>query len=1093
MSEFWESAGNFYHLILLPTVKRMLNRRRLVYTVLTVGALLISVAALSFLLCHTFETLTSYDNLTADYQTYVEAYLKAGNKQSPMPEMREVLTLAKGEAVALSLLMGGIWLLLSIVAVGRVMASVMESEAYVYGLYMIYGSDRSRLSRGLLLEFLLTGIPALLLGIPLGSGLFLLLGGSNAFSMDQLWVTILCFLALLLLCASVLARKILGRSCVSLLNASDTSDRVIAPRRSHLGGLNGHRSLFASAWLVFWRMCRHYVPLALAAAIISASVFGTLSYCGDTATGKEWSYHLYFPNGISYETLAREYLEPLESDPAVDDCFYALTSTAEGLGTHLQLTESQNPTHDGIFLGAQYATDSIRIACGDGNTFFELGGNVTIPEEFSNKELSEAGYTLNAVPTGGAVYAYPKQTGPSLQVQVGDSVTISLPGQNGESLEEKVESNGETVTLRIVDVVEVGSIVVIGVGTEVVPRITEDYLYISPTDYEKFDGRIHAETFTAEEAYPDALFGDNTEGACILAVPNGYFGSGQVPDTVTVISPAEPIKQAFSHNQKKLSDEIYFINKSHKATGVYFGSEKDYWADPSAASLLEDAAYKALGASPGALISREYRVTSVIRIDGSEEPFLILPRSEDVGFAQLQNDLCAFRLGSVSADAPALTRVLDECYLLTSSRSLGNAGKDSELYIGTALMGDFAEVMEKANIPFLSPVSSFSHTRTLLKGRFSVGNTHYILAQPYPYPKHLDSDFYPRYVTGTGSFRNVGNTVENSIMRGDEASFYAVLHEDCIGSLKNESLRADGTYAINHWNISPVREALPSATLAAGQAVLAVPHPETCGIQPGDTVSVAIRQDTASLLNDPELMGLTGERLLSYLLERLDYSYITVTVSEIVTGETDTLILSEADLTLVLGQEGIYRDLYMEPSTSLSMKEYLDFHASVQKLVKQSQGTATLLYNEDFITQTARGLPGTALASATGGLSLCFIPLLLTASQILFFRKREEEISILHAIGKTERERRELFFCEMGLFCGTTVLLSALLCPVGYGILLLLANAVGLPLATASIRLPLYGGILAVVALSCAGAGLAAYRSCRIPQKNYRPRKEKNL
>ena len=1093
MSDFWESAGNFYHLILLPTVKRMLNRRRLVYTMLTVGVLLISVAALSVLLCHTFDALTSYDNLTADYQTYVEAYLKAGNKQSPMPEMREVLTLAKGEAIALSLLMGGIWLLLSIVAVGRVMASVMESEAYVYGLYMIYGSDRSHLSRGLLLEFLLTGIPALLLGIPLGSGLFLLLGGSNAFSMDQLWVTILCFLALLLLCASILARKVLGRSCVSLLNASDTSDRVIAPRRSHLGGLNGHRNLFASAWLVFWRMCRHYVPLALAAAIISASVFGTLSYCGNTTTGKEWSYHLYFPNGISYETLAQEYLEPLESAPAVDDCFYALTSTAEGLGTHLQLTESQNPTHDGIFLGAQYATDSIRIACGDGNTFFELGGNVTIPEEFSNKELSEAGYTLNAVPTGGAVYVYPKQTGPSLQVQVGDSVTISLPGQNGESLEEKVGSNGETVTLRIVDVVEVGSIVVIGEGTEVVPRITEDYLYISSTDYEKFDGRIHAETFTAEEVYPDELFGEDTEGVCILAVPEDYFENGNAPETVTVISPAEVIKKSFSHNNKKLSDETYFINDTYKAAGVYWGSEQEYLADPNAASLLAEHGESRLGSSPGAMQRREYRVVLVIRPGTVNEPFLLLPRSDGETLALLQNDLCAFRLGSISKDAPALTAIQGESYLLSSSRSLAGAPVGSELYIGTSLMGDFVTAMEDAEIPFLVP--AFSHTRTILNGRFTIGNTHYILAQTYPYAKSLDSDFYPRYVTGTGSFRNVGDTVENSIMRGDEASFYALLHEDNIGALQEESLRSDGTYAVNDWMISPISEALKETSLPSRTAILAVPDPASCAIQPGDTVSVAIRQDTASLLNDPELMGLTGDRLLSYLLERLDYSYITVTVSEIVTGEANTLILSEADLTLVLGQEGIYRDLYMEPSTSLSMKEYLDLHASVQKLVKQSRGTATLLYNEDFITQTARGLPGTALASATGGLSLCFIPLLLTASQILFFRKREEEISILHAIGKTERERRRLFFCEMGLFCGATVLLSALLCPVSYGILLLLANAVGLPLATASIRLPLYGGILAVVALSCAEAGLAAYRSCRIPkkQKNCRPRKEKNL
>lgn len=44
-------------------------------------------------------------------------------------------------------------------------------------------------------------------------------------------------------------------------------------------------------------------------------------------------------------------------------------------------------------------------------------------------------------------------------------------------------------------------------------------------------------TFTAEEVYPDELFGEDTEGTCILAVLSGYFKELKAPDTVTVISP----------------------------------------------------------------------------------------------------------------------------------------------------------------------------------------------------------------------------------------------------------------------------------------------------------------------------------------------------------------------------------------------------------------------------------------------------------------------------------------------------------------------------------------------------------------------------
>jgi hypothetical protein len=246
---------------------------------------------------------------------------------------------------------------------------------------------------------------------------------------------------------------------------------------------------------------------------------------------------------------------------------------------------------------------------------------------------------------------------------------------------------------------------------------------------------------------------------------------------------------------------------------------------------------------------------------------------------------------------------------------------------------------------------------------------------------------------------------------------------------------------------------------------------------------VAVRQDTSELLLDPELMGLSGDRLLSYLLERLDYDYITVTVSDVVEGENDTLILSEADLTAVLGQAGIYRDLYMEPCASLSMKEYLDLHTEVQSLVKKMQGEATLIYDENFITKTAGGLEQTTLTRAVGILCLCLIPLLLTASQLLFFGKREEEDAILHAMGMTRRERGRLFAAEIGLFCGATVLVSALLCPAGYAILLLLADALGLPFGEAGFDLALYGVILATVAVSCTAAGLAAYGRSRRPSR----------
>lgn len=56
--------------------------------------------------------------------------------------------------------------------------------------------------------------------------------------------------------------------------------------------------------------------------------------------------------------------------------------------------------------------------------------------------MTPFGYDLEAVPQGYAVYVFPKQTGKTLRVQVGDTVTLSLPDSGGGSLAERVEAGG---------------------------------------------------------------------------------------------------------------------------------------------------------------------------------------------------------------------------------------------------------------------------------------------------------------------------------------------------------------------------------------------------------------------------------------------------------------------------------------------------------------------------------------------------------------------------------------------------------------------------------------------------------------------------
>lgn len=1088
MSDLWEAAVNLYRLRLVPTVKRMLDRRRISYTLLTVGVLTVSAAALALLIAYATESLVGLNTLAEEYDLYLMKYLSGGNKRSPMPEMRETIALAKAGAVAFSVFCGGLWLILSAVGVGWVMSAVMESEAYVYGLFMIYGADRKQLSRQLSLEFLVAGIPAVCLGTPLGIAAYRLIGGSGSLSLGRLCLAVLSFLILISVSASILARRMLKRSCMGLLNASDTADLTTSPRRSHLGGLKRKRGLLSSALLAFSRMRRHYVALALVAAIVSATAFGSLSLSGSVEqTASAPAHTLYFSQGITSEEMKYGYLENLDWHAAVRDLSYAVTDTAEELGIHLKLTEEQNPALGGVYLGAQYATDGIRIACGDGDTYYELGGSNPIPPEFSHispSNMTRLGYDLEAVPDGYAVYVYPEQTGPTLRLRVGDTVTLSIPREDHKDLSDAVEEEGETVTVRIADIVSVGSVRVLEGGPEVCPRITEDYLYISPSDYEKFSRDERAESFTAEEVYPDQLFGDRTENTCILAVPEGYFGGGEIPDTVTVIHPADTVKSLFSMGKTELEHEEYFINQTYRGTGVYLGTEEAYLTDPNASPLLEEHAKDALAAYMGGsdltLLRREYEITTIIPMPAGSKPFLILPHTDEINYNRLYNDLCALRLEPLSDDAPALTTIHHEAYVLSTSIPFGRTDYGRHLYLGTSLMGDFITAMDKAGISLQIPVPTFSHSRVTARGSFSIGNTHYLLAEPFSdfntqYPE-LEADHYPRYVTGVGSFRTVGDTSKNTVLSAKEESFYATFHEDSIGALKEESLPIKSHYAVGDWVIAPASETAIGEKPAKGYGVISVPNPEKSPIHVGDTLSVAIRQDTSAFMNDPELMGLTGDRLLAYLQERIIYEYATVVVSDIVQGERNTLILAEEDMQAILGQNGVYTRLNVYLYPTVTLQNYLDFHIAVTSLTKAASHEVTLLYDESFITHAVSGPSPSVLLICMGGAALCLLPLLLTASRFLFYGKREEEYAILYAIGKTARERKRAYWAEAALFCITVTTAAALACPIGYGFLLMAADTLELPLPTASFDPALYGGVVGLAAVASVLVSVLTFR-----------------
>ena len=1082
MSDLFEYAVNFYHLRLIPTVKRMLDRRRLPYTLLTVGVFLVSAAVLSLLLCHTAASLADHARLSADYENYLIRYLEGGRKHSPIPEMRDTLVLARAGEVAVALLCGILWLMLAAVAVGWLMNAVVESEAYVYGLYMIYGADRKRLARQFSVEFFLAGIPALAAGIPTGFGLYRLSGGTGDFPLRSMLPAALCFLALILLCARILSARVLKRPCMGLLNTSDTSDITVSPRRSRLTGLTRKRTAPAAAGLSLWRLRRHYMTLALAVLLVTAPVFVLLSPM-ESPEKEESAFTLTFPEGVDNETLTMQYLTHLQNDARIASLGYGVADKGEALGLHVLADHAGIGDEAGLPLGERYVTDSFRIACGDGDTFHELGGNLVIPEDRKHiPPPNDAffGYQLDAVPAGCAAYVYPEGTTPPLSLHVGDVVRLYLPS-------DRDDLKGEYVTVRISQVVAVPSLRGERGGPEICPRITEDYLYLSPFDYEKFHGQSHARGFVAEEAYAPDFFPDGEAGSCILVIPRGNAPFSLEPASITVISPVNAVKAPFrdSVGKESMPDSLYFINHTSKGVGVYMGSKEEYLQDHDASEVLHKAQKQALQEYVGNILptmeTREYRVEQIIYTEGGS-PYVILPHAE-INFSALQNDLCAFRLNTVNRASPHMTVVAEESYLLETNTLLGASFFGRACYVGTALLPAFTTAMEAEGLQLQFSEDAFLHTKTRIGNSFSRDNRYYLLADLYPYEKdmppqpRLQADYYPRVITGVGSFCHLGDTEAISFLEVSELGARGLFTEDSIGTLKAESRVYPGQYAYNDWVISPDYEASPDTRLTAGHAILFTPDPNTCPVKAGDILSVALRQDTAGFLSDPQFVSLQlrGEDLLPYLMERITYPYFDVVVDEVRQGEGLTLTLCETDLSTALGTAGLYRELRVDLADG-GIADYLDVYTLLTGLTKAEGNRTVTKYHPQYVVQrhAASVMDPTGLR-LTGLLAVCLIPLLLAAAQFVFFAKRTEEFSILRDMGIPPSLRRKQLILETLLASLLMGLCAALACPVGYLLLLILGDALGISLPMVGFDLHLCGQIALLTALSCTATGIPAY------------------
>lgn len=1083
MSDLVERLVNLYHLRFVPTVKRMCARRRLAYTLLTAGVLCLSAATLAMLVLHGAGLLAAYAEMEEAFQAFLA---ESRTPVEKLPDMEKILASSKAASLVASGMGLAVWLILSVTAVGRIMASVIESEAYIYGLYMIYGSGRKQLRRQLSTEFLLEGVAALAVGIPLG---YSLLPNRVGFSPLGVLAVLVGFLLLILLCATVLAHSILGRSCLRMLNAADTSDYTVSPRRSHLAGLTKKpRGTMASAALAVWRMRKHYISLALVIAIITALIFSMLSTEGQTVSIPAPALTMRFADGVDAETLDQNYLSYLHPSPAVSRLDYRVSGTAESLGTHVLVNEAASGTsEDSIRLGDRYATASFRIACGDGDTFDELGGNVTIPREFRGKELTDFGYRLDAVPVGGATYVYPEGSPPPFDLRVGDEVRLYLPSAEGVGdMTDRVANDRAYITVTVTEVVPVGPIMVEKTNQEVCPRITEDYLYLNPLDYGLFDGQSHAQGFTSEEADASKLFRYEDGSTCILVVPESGPNTIPVPSHVTVIAPTDRITAAFHDQEDTLPDDTYFVNLTYKGTGVYLGTEQEFMADYDAEDEMIAYTRRSLMLykdSPLTPMTRtEYRVERVIYTEPGSRPYLILLNGPEVNYTTIGGDVCAFRLDTIGMDGgPNLKMIADEAYLLETDVLLGPSFYLRQACIGTYLLPHFLEEMKAHKVSLQFSEGWFTHTVSVISAGFSIEKQNYLIAEPYTEGRYvlgyLQAEEYPRVIKGTGNFAPIGSTKGESFLSVSELGAFGLFSDTSIGQMRSESVTIESLYARMDWVITPACETDPRMEIPTGHGILITDgDPNACPIRVGDTIPVAIRADTTQLLRDPEFMGLSGLKLLAYLLDRADYRYLNIKIDEIRQGEGTELILSEADTATVLGKSGVYEELDIYLTLDTGMEDYLRLYTDVFDLTNRAGTNATMTFDEDFMVESkVSARHDSRVLRQIGYVAVCMIPLLLLAAEMVFYEKREEEFDIFSTVGQTPRKRRRQFAAEWGLTACILGIFTAIACPVGYILTLMFAERVGATIPFSSFDPILYVQMLLPVLLSCLAAGLVTH------------------
>lgn len=1044
-----------------PTIKRLMGKRRRVSTVCLCVTLIISVALLSSLSLSFANHLQGLDALRVDYDAYVNATGHVSAEHPFRLAVREILQGAMAEIVATHILLLLLWLLLSVAGVGLVLSEAVGCETYIYALYVIYGADPRLMRKQIYAELGVVGVPSLLLGFLISWCVV-----SHALGSVHMptWVILevvglcgmLCFLS-----AAVITRRMFKQTCVKLLNHADTSAYIHSPRRSQCPRYPHRQGGLYYASLSFVRMRKYHLPRGLALCLVAAVLFvlSGLTLPDIYATQEEvHELTLSMTDGVDGKTLNNEYLPMIEYCEGVVSAKAVAGDEAYRLGTHILLEEDQlkNIENHAIYTGDMWAFDSLKIACADGDTYTELGGNMILPSPYDQllggiPELT--GYPLDAIPAGKAVYVYPIGTaGAGL---TGQFVDISLPdGVEG------YDRYGEHITVEVIAAVEVTHLKyqpdpLLPFTVDLGPRITEDYLFISPQDYGALLGETYAHSAEAIPAMSKDM--NLSAGECYLLLPMDTMEEIQGLDVLTLITPESPFLEPFSDGRipaeqaKYLPMDTYAINKTIHQTGIYLGSKAEFLGQEDAVLAMSQCIAGKTTADIYPMVCNEYQIVACRGVDGWETPCVVFSSDEHTTFATWGEEVTSLVLSSsviLETDDTIIENTdPDDLPLLESENSRlyfaayegvvlqtdGVANIGDVLYMGTDVPTQFCQAMQKAEISLTLPQNQYQLTKGYVGCVFGLPNRGNYMVWYMAPNSNLAMDHYPKYLTGVNDYFPIGDTTKDSIISPSERDIMLVAETTTGQPPKENATWLTGKWAYHEFLLWPDFEVQDIGSLSQGQAIWLLPaDKEVLSVEDGDMVQLGIYQPLSLAWDDPLLYQMDPQTLLQIQLDTLNHDYhgvkiIDVRISQDVTKPT--LVLAEDDFCCVLDRDGAVTsmDIYVDAKISLTaLSETYDTLTQIGG----SLGGMVEMHGRVLRSQATGTSYDVKLLHTMLYLLVWMIPILLLSSTYALGLRRKEEWQAFVAAGGTKGRHISMCLWEGGLKCLLYGFCYVLLCPM---------------------------------------------------------------